>query len=1176
MKRNLGSLRVLALTLAIFGMLTLSAGVAYGQAVDGNIVGTVVDSQGAVVVGAEVTATNTATDVAATTKTGTTGEYRFDHLLAGTYKVTAKATGFKTITEMVNVELNKTGTRNLSLTPGATSETVEVSGIPPTLDTSSAQIETTFSPRELGDLPTTSQGSGVINLALLDAGVASSGGIGLGTGPSVSGQRPRNNNYTVEGVDNNSKAVTGPLAQIPNDAVDQFTVLQNQFSPEFGHSSGGQFNQTVKSGSNTFHGRAYEYFQNRKLNAIDSLAAQSEVANGESPFNPRYDNNRFGGSFGGPIIKDKLFFFTNWEYNPVGNVTSSTGCGPTAAGYTALSTMAQANITQALVTSDPSGSTRVALPLNATSLAQMQLGVGTALAQAGGGAGDSNCDGWAAGFYTTPDIPQNGPFSGTGPLVPLGAIGYAGGNYQNTLTGVVSVDFDMSQKDHLRGRYIYEKLNPIDFSAQVPSFWLITPNRFHIFTLSEYHNFSPTVDNEVRLGFNHSGSTTGAGNFQYPGLGTYPNLLLGLFEGDGNQLGADPNAPQFGYQNFYQLVDNISWVKGAHNFKFGAEYREYISPQGFTQRVRGDYDYTTYWQFLTDQIPDYLAERSIGDVTYYGNQNMFYAWAGDDWRIAKNFTINLGLRYEFTQVPLSEKTWQAQNSISNVPGVITFAAPTEQKKNFLPRVGFAYSPGSSGNTSIRAGFSMAQDVLYDNLGLLSASPQVQQTCDVQPGLLSASQNCFWDDPTIPASQGGNGTGFLAGGGLPFATTVPPITDPVQARLSTAGYIPNQQLPYSETWTFGIQHIFAGKYTLESRYVGTRGLHLPVQARLNRQAKTSATEYLPMFFTQPSQATLDALTNTTGTIGANSSFVSSYANAGFTGSNLVAFMPWGDSKYNGLQTQLRRSFSAGLQLQAAWTWSHAEDNSTADVFSTYLTPRRAQDSNCFACDYGTSALDRRQRITLQALYDIPFFKTSDSWLEKNVLGNWEFAPVYTFQSPEYATVQSGLDVNGNGDSAGDRTYINPAGVKGTGSTNIPLTNTAGAVVAYLSCNVGGAGPTCLTASSEVPQYVQAGQFSRPNAGRNTLALPRTNDLDFTISKRINFFGERQSFEFQAQALNLLNHAQFAPGFISDVAPQGFTGSNVLGILEPQSPSFNQPKSVFTNHPRQMVLVLKYNF
>jgi len=1142
--------------LAVLSLCSLTAVVAVGQAVDGNVIGTILDSQGAALVGADVTAVNVATNVTQSTKTTATGEYRFDHLLVGTYQITAKVPGFKTVAEMVEVELNKTVTRNLTLTPGAATETVEVSGVPPVLDTTTSQLQATYQTKQLEDLPTVSVGSGVINLSLLDAGVASSGGIGAGSGPSISGQRPRNNNYTVEGVDNNSKSVTGPLLQLPNDAVDQFTVLQNQFSPEFGHSSGGQFNQTVKSGSNSYHGRLYEYFQNRNLNAQDSQVALSQLSQGLTPFNTRYDNNRFGGQVGGPVVKNKVFFFTNWEYNPVGQVTSSTACGPTAAGYAALAAMPVADIAGNLAVS-------------ATNLAQFQKYVGMAPLQAS--ATDVNCSPFAYGFYTDATQTVNS--------VPTGDIGFSGANYLNYFTVVNSMDWTISDKDQLRGRYAYERENGVDYAGQIPSFWTISPNRYHIFTLSEYHSFTTNLNNEIRLGFNRYYNNTPDGNFSFPGLDAFPNLLVGIGEGNGVQLGADSNAPQFGIQNFYQLADSVSWVKGQHNFKFGGEYREYISPQGFTQRKRGDYDYLTFWQYYTDQVPDYLAERSIGSVTYYGNQNMLYWWAGDDWHIRKNVSINLGVRYEFTQVPLSERTWQAQNSISNVPGLIMFNAPTSQKANFLPRIGFAYSPGTSGTTSIRGGFSMARDVLYDNLGLLSAPPQVQQTCDATPGDESAATaGCYWTDPTLGQS------GFLAGGGLPYASTIPPITDASYARSVTAGYIPNQKLPYSETWTLGVQHIFANKYTVEVRYVGTRGLDLPVQARLNRQAKTTSTNFLPVFFATPTQAQVDALGTTINydEINLSSSFVPSYANAGFNGANVVGFMPWGGSKYNGLQTQVSRSFTNGLQFQAAYTWSHAMDNSTADVFSTYLTPRRAQDSNCFSCDWSESALDRRQRLTLQALYDLPYLKHSSSWVEKNVLGNWEFGPIYTFQSPEYATVQSGVDVNGNGDSAGDRVLINPAGIRGTGTAVAPLCNSAYTGV----CDPVGNSASqpfvvAYVADSPTAYYVGAdastgwGKYMLPNARRNTLAMPRTSDVDFTVVKRFNVT-DRQAFEFQAQALNLFNHAQYLPGYISDVAPLGYTGTNVLSMLEPSSPTFNQPKAVFSNHPREMVLAIKYSF
>src|SRR6185437_5794284 len=240
------------------------------QAISGDLLGVVTDSSGAVVSNAQVVATNLGTGVKTTTKTNTTGEYHFVNLPIGHYSLEMTANGMAGGYKDVQVQLNKQETFNITAAVTSSTEVVEVNAEALTIDTTTPQIQNTFEAKELQDLPTATIGLGVLNLSLLNAGVATSGGIGAGTGPSVSGQRPRNNNFTIEGVDNNNKGVTGPLVVIPNDAVQNFTVLQNQFAPEFGHSSGGQFNQTIISGTNKWHGRLYEYFQNRNLDAIDA------------------------------------------------------------------------------------------------------------------------------------------------------------------------------------------------------------------------------------------------------------------------------------------------------------------------------------------------------------------------------------------------------------------------------------------------------------------------------------------------------------------------------------------------------------------------------------------------------------------------------------------------------------------------------------------------------------------------------------------------------------------------------------------------------------------------------------------------------------------------------------------------------------------------------------------
>lgn len=1075
----------------------------FGQAISGDLVGTVKDSTGAVVPNVTVVATNVATGVKTTTPTNATGEYRLSNLPIGTYDLQASSSGLTGTAKAVLVELNKTATANLNLQVSGATTTVEVTAAAATIDTTTPQIQSTFEAVQTQDLPTASAPGGVLNLSLLDAGVASSGGLGAGSGPSIGGQRPRNNNFNIDGVDNNSKSVTGPLVNVPNDAVANFTLLQNQFSPEFGHSSGGQFNTVVRSGTNTFHGVAYEYFQNRNLNAIDQAIARSTPV-GTAPKNPRLDNNRFGGEIGGPIIKDKLFFFGNYEYNPVGQaaVPGSPAFAPTAAGFATIA----------------------ALPgISKTNLGILQKFVPAAAVQ--------NTD--------TTLGPTTVTVAGT--AIPVGIDTIVGPNFTNNRAAVGAIDYNISERDSLRGRYIYNSIIGIDTAAEFPAFFTNTPQKFHLVTISEYHTFTPQLTNEFRAGFNHFAQTLPAGNFQFPGLDQFPNLE---FFDLGIQVGPDPNAPQSTVQGLYQANENLSWVKGNHNLRFGVEGRKYISPQFFVQRSRGDYDYNTVDLYLRDITPDNLGERSTGNPTYYGDQSSIYWYANDSWRVRPNFTVDLGLRYEFTSVPTGERL-QSLNSIASVPGLINFGVPQPQYKNYAPRVGFAYSPGSSGNTSIRGGFGIAYDVLYDNIGILSLPPEFGSTVDVN--LASGAPN------------------FLANGGIPNAAGgITTFATAADARAATSTFVPDQKLPYSESWNLGIQHVFAQKYTVEARYVGTRGVRLNVQTRLNRQAKvddTNPASGLPTFLQAPSQSALDALPLTLDEIKARSSFVPAYAAAGFTGSNIVAFEPFGSSNYHGLSLQANRNFQNGLQFQVAYTWSHTLDNSTADFFSTVLTPRRPQDFQNFAADYGTSALDRRHRFTAEVLYDLPFFKNSNYFM-KNVVGNWEFAPIYTYESPEIADVQSGRDVNLNGDSAGDRAIFNPAGIPGTGSDVTPLTNTAGQVVAYLANN-----PTA--------QYIRGGSGAFVNGLRNTLPTRPIDNVDVTVAKRFNLT-ERAKIEFQAQAYNVFNHPQFVPGSINNINSIGDTSAATVNLLTPGTAVFARPDQVFASNARTMQLVLKFIF
>jgi len=1112
-------------------------GRAAAQAISGDIVGTVVDKTGAAVPQAGVEATDVATGVKTQTTSNGVGEFRFGNLPVGSYTIRVSKANFTTTT-ITNfaVELNKTNSLIVTLEVGAASMTVEVSGATPLINTSNAQIDNTFDTKITTDLPMAAQGLGVLNLSLLQSGVSTSGGVGAGTGPSVGGQRPRDNNFMIEGVDNNNKSVTGPLVTVPNDAVQEFSALTNQFSPEFGHSNAGQFNTVVKTGTNDIHGKAFGYFQNRNFNATDQAVIQ---ALGPGAQNPRFDDNRYGGQIGGPAIKNKLFYFGDYEYRTLGRASVAAGglCAPTAAGYTTIQSIPN---------------------ISSTNLGILQKYAGNA--PTGG-----NCDNVPAKdpagnpntnksiFVTNPSV------AGGFTPVQVGVIPVQAPNFTNFKYLTTAMDYNISSRDQLRGRYIYNSAVGLDNAAALPAFFLSAPTKFHLASLAEYHTFNPSLSNELRVAFNRFYNVTPAGNFAFPGLDSFPNLL---FFDLGLQIGPDSNAPQFTIQNLYQAIDNATWTRGSHTFKLGMEARKFISPQSFTQRARGDYDYNTVDLYLRDVNPDNLAERSLGNPAYYGDQIGIFWYASDSWRIRQNVTVNLGLRHEYTTIPFGERA-QKLNIAASVPGLIDFSEPRAPKKNFMPRVGVAWSPGTSGNTSIRAGFGMGYDVLYDNIGILSLPPQLSGTID---------------EPQPPVINN-----FLGSGGiLPSSGGIRTFPTLAAQQAATANHVVvDQKDPYSIQYDLSVQHRFGAKYAVEARYLGTRGVHLNTQARINVQNRVDSTHFLPTYLSAPSQATLDALPDTLASISARPRILPAYAANNFT-TNIVQFTPNGWSNYNGLALQGSRQFSNGLQFLAAYTWSHTIDNSTADFFSTVITPRRPQDFQNINADKSSSALDHRHRFSIAAYYEMPYFKTGN-WVRKNLMGNWLFAPIYTFQIGEPADVQSGVDANLNGDSAGDRSIFNSSGVPGTGS-GVTALCTSSKPATEPACGV--ADPTnpaynpnlyvvAYLANNAKAQYITAGRGALATTGRNTLQTRPINNLDLTAGKRFGIT-ERTRVEFQAQFLNVLNHPQFTPGLLNQVDSIGFTSAAATNYLKPSNAIFNQPDLAFASNSRTLQMALKLIF
>lgn len=774
---------------AIFLLAVLCSPVARAQAVSGDLTGSVFDPSGAGIPNAKVIATNDQTGVSTTSASNGTGEYRFTNLLVGTYTLTGSAAGFSGATlRNVTLTLGTVVTANLTLTLGSVGTTVEVSAASAVIDTTTAQLQSTFEGKQVLELPQTATGSGVYNLSLLGAGVSSSGGVGQGFGPAVAGQRPDNNSFFLDGVSNNNYYNPAPLMTVSNEAIGEFTLLQNQYSPEFGGGSGGIFTAILKTGTNQIHGSLYELMQNRNLNAVDSLVSQGQ----QQTSNPRYDNNRLGVTIGGPIIKNKLFYFGNMEYNPIGQAAlpGSPLLAPTSAGYSTLGSLAG---------------------VSATNLAQFKKYIPAAAAN------------------------DQGSISVQGANIPVGSIAFNNPVYTNNYNALVSVDYNMSEKDQLRGRWIYNKQSSI-VAAEVPAFNAAQPFDNYAYILSEFHNFSPSLQNEFRLSFNRNDNKLPGTDLKFPGLDAFPVLQIDELNG----LTFGPVGPSGSTQGLFQTTDNVVKVLGRHTIKFGGDFIDMIATNYFIQRVTGNYEYTHLADYLVDVAPDVLGERSAGATSYPVGFLQWAGYANDDYKVRPNLTINLGLRYEYVTVPVASR-YQAASAPASVPGGITFARPYYSPTNFAPRIGFAYAPGAAGDWSIRGGFAQAYDLVYSNLTSNGAPPYYQQTNDC-PGV-----NC-------PA------TNFLASGGLP-GSGVPLSTNPADALAPISSYTFGGKRPYGLTWNLGVQHVFNKNYTFEARYVGTRGVHLWNQSRLNILPLVSANNYIPTFLSMPSASTFASLTKT---------------------------------------------------------------------------------------------------------------------------------------------------------------------------------------------------------------------------------------------------------------------------------------------------------------------------
>jgi len=1067
---------------------------AMAQRLDGTLRVTVTDKMGAVILDAKVTVTNEGTSVGITATASSAGTYVFPDLLVGSYTVTVEKEGFKkTVSKGVQVESNQVAEVATTLEVGDATAVVEVTAGAELVKTESSELGSTFSGQAVHDLPLNTLGGDVKEFAVFAPGTTTQQGGVLGSGGSIGGTRPRFNGFSIDGVDDNKVDTNGPTQPVIQESVAEFTLLTNQFSAEYGHSAGGQFNIVTKSGTNSWHGAGWEYNRNRDLNAATNqeIAAAAALSTPPSNVKNRFDYNRLGASAGGPILKDKFFIYGAYEFQNQGlGSQGATVITPTATGMSQLMALNPDSAVVAILKQFPIA------PVNDKGTVPVSL-------------------------------------NGNAQNIPVGSFAGVAPSYTREHDFTINGDLNLG-RHQLRTRVLYDRLrfpqvNPIQPQSQFTGTHQEDARKY-IFT--DAWTVSSKVINDFRLSFSR---LNGPNTLPPSQFANFPNVEIDPF---GSNLGPYSLSPQGYVQNVYQAVENVSYIRGKHTFKFGVEGRNYITETTSLPRARGEWDYASLNSLINDFVPDGAngALRGAGTASSANNNPAVYWFLQDDWKILPRLTVNLGLRYEWSGVPRDEGK-QALNAIANDPAVgLIFRKPTSDTNNFGPHVGFAWDPTGHGKWSIRGGGQIAYDVIPLNFAINSLPPELQteQNSTLTCKLSGAPAWCT-------SGPGGKpGPGFLQTGGL-LQVNVPPTTT-ADARAATQALILDMVDPKVITWSLGVQHELFRDTSIEVRYVGTRSLELPVQMRLNSASAFDPNvpgggiAPLPTYFSASAiPATVAAPASTRANFAnflANGLF-QPLATEGFFG-NLTENPPIGAGIYHAGSVDFMHRFAKGLYFRTNYTFSKNIDNSTNELFSSRVNPRRAQDGFKFGAERGRSALDLPHKFALTWVYDFPNVH-SDNRFVRGLAHNWEWSGSYLAQSGQPVTPLSNVDSNANGDGAGDRTIINPAGLGLTATTVQQVCNDgaggATRIVTSTSLACASSHVVGYVAVSPTARFVQAGLGALANAGRDTVNSPGLNIWNMSLFKTMKFT-ERASVQFRFQTFDTFNHQNYSIGLPSN--------------------------------------------
>ncbi len=1057
----------------------------HGQSVQGIVTGTISDSSGAAVPGAHITLTNTGTSVKQEATTSGNGTYRFPLVPPGGYTLAANAPGFgETLTKGINVNASQTVPVNVTLSVAASSQAVEVTSQGSIVQTATSDLATTVNHLTVEATPLLTRN--VFNLTFLAPQVSQ----GMNFGAASGGARESGTAYLLNGADNNDNFGEGGFNITPPlESVGEFSVLTNQFSAQYGRGAGAIVSAVQKSGTNSFHGAAYEFHRDRTISSNDFFS------NRTGQDKPQFIRNQFGGEVDGPIIKDKTFFafaFDRYDVRTGGNLNIQV---PTAAELRAMSTNA---------------SPQAAFFLNKYPLRTSET--------------------------ACPNEPNSA----------LGHIGCSPAfnaipTTQNTY--FFKVDQNFSAMDRLSvsvnvQRYTRtQSFGSNTASATVQPFPYTDLENYHQIALVETHTFSPTLLNEFTAAHNRHYSNQFAGNGSF----SDPEIVIdgANYGGFGFDIGPNSESIVEAFtQDRWQVQDNLGWTIGRHSFKFGGGwqygniYRNWdLGGPGYYQFANtlggavpassigpgGTIVGVTQTQSNFQNDFPYYQELSIDPRTgaranayrHYVTQdsNLFI---NDDYKISRRITLNLGLRWEHFGAArevrgiLSQFTSLSCLSIQCISAARLGQVPTMWPPNyhdFAPRVGFAWDVMGDGKTSVRGGYGIFYDRIYDNVWSNSAwNPPYYALVDHDA---TAGDSIFY---SVPSAVGASYNPAVGPGRLALRTMDIALKD-----------------SSSQNYNFTIEHQLGNSYLIRVNYIGTLGRHLANLMNLNRYNG-------------------DAY---------NAKLTPRFPNSLYNGFNYRANN--GSSNYNALVTEFQKRFSDGLQFQFGYTYSKLMDFGS-DLFSgetttgSYSAPYYFVDNSQQRNEYGPAGFDHTHSFKFNFVYELPFLKNRKS-LAGEFLGGWQLSGFYQGYSGHPLEIYSNrtryagsaVDANGVPENLGGD--FNLDGVNndrpiyaGNGS---PYSNFSPADGIFTDNNQVGCGfAGNLSSAASVAACNSKYGVVTPNAlfvnpsggpirfgqGRNTFRGPWFNNFDVAVSK--NFaLTERIKLQIRGDAVNVLNHPNF---------------------------------------------------